>query len=147
MEVAGRSFRNVQGISTTAVRAFFTDANSFGYWLRADRSLLRVPERRFTVDSSAEGRIGRTFAENLGAFGTVRGSLDAHWLPRASGGDYEGPARLRAGATLGRVPFDELFERGVRSDNDLWLRGQAGTTGVREVAAPTPRRSVREKWG
>ena len=108
MEVAGRSFRNLQGISTTAARAFFTDANSFGYWLRADRSLLRVPERRFTVDSSAEGRIGRTFAENLGAFGTVRGSLDAHWLPRASGDDYEVRARLRAGATVGGVPFDEL---------------------------------------
>jgi tetratricopeptide (TPR) repeat protein len=146
MEVAGRSFRNVQGISTTTARAFFTDANSFGYWLRADRSLLRVPERRFTVDSSAEGRIGRTFAENLGAFGTVRGSLDAHWLPRASGDDYEVRARLRAGATLGRVPFDELFELGVERDNDLWLRGQAGTTGGRKGAAPLGRRYLLENW-
>src|ERR1700738_1770799 len=141
VEGAGRSFRNLQGISTTAARAFFTDANSFGYWLRADRSLLRVPERRFTVDSSAEGRIGRTFAENLGASGTVRGSLTAHWLPRASGDDYEVRARLRAGAKLGRVPFDELFELGVERDNDLWLRGQAGTTGGRKGAAPLGRRS------
>jgi hypothetical protein len=107
---------------------------------------LRVPERRFTVDSSAEGRIGRTFAENLGAFGTVRGSLDAHWLPRASGDDYEVRARLRAGATVGRVPFDELFELGVERDNDLWLRGQAGTTGGRKGAAPLGRRYLLENW-
>ena len=146
MEVVGRSFRNLQGISTTAARTFFTDANSFDYWLRADGSLLRVPERRFTVDSSAEGRVGRTFAENLGAFGTVRGSLDAHWLPRASGDDYEVRARLRAGATLGRVPFDELFELGVERDNDLWLRGQAGTTGGRKGAAPLGRRYLLENW-
>jgi hypothetical protein len=146
MEVVGRSFRNLQGINTAAAEAFFTDANSFAYWLRADRALLRVPERRFTVDSSAEGRIGRTFAENLGAFGTVRGSLDAHWLPRASGDDYEVRARLRAGATVGRVPFDELFELGVERDNDLWLRGQAGTTGGRKGAAPLGRRYLLENW-
>src|SRR5258706_97850 len=146
MEVAGRSFRNLQGISTTTARAFFTDANSFGYWLRADRSLLRVPERRFTVDSSAEGRVGRTFAGNLGAFCTVRGSVVAHLLARGSRGGCEVCARLRAGATLGRVPFDELFELGVERDNDLWLRGQAGTTGGRKGAAPLGRRYLLENW-
>src|SRR3984893_2568503 len=52
-EVASRSFRDLQGINTTAEKTSFTDANSFAYWLRADRSLLRVPERRFTLDSSA----------------------------------------------------------------------------------------------
>src|SRR5260221_3976746 len=119
MEVAGRSFRNVQGISTTTARAFFTDANSFGYWLRADRSLLRVPERRFTVDSSAEGRIGPTVAGKLRAFGTVRGSLDAHWLPRDSRVDYDVRARLRAGATLGRVPVDGLVGPCVERDHEL----------------------------
>jgi len=146
MEVASRSFRNLQGINTPAEKAFFTDANSFTYWLRADRSLLRIPERRFTLDSSAEGRIGRTFAQNLGASGTARGSLDAHWLPRAIDDDYEVRARLRAGATLGRVPFDDLFELGVERDNDLWLRGQAGTIGGRKGAAPLGRRYVLANW-
>jgi len=146
MEVASRSFRNLQGINTDAEKVFFTDANSFTYWLRADRSLLRVPEHRFTLDSSAEGRIGRTFAQNLGASGTARGSLDAHWLPRASGDDYEMRARLRAGATVGRVPFDDLFQLGVERDNDLWLRGQAGTIGGRKGAAPLGRRYVLANW-
>jgi len=146
MEVASRSFRNLQGINTTAERTFFTDANSFGYWLRADRALLRVPERRFTLDASAEGGIGRTFAQNLGASGAARGFLDARWLPRASGDDYEMRTRLRAGATVGRVPLDELFQLGVERDNDLWLRGHAGTTGGRKGAAPLGRRYFLANW-
>jgi tetratricopeptide (TPR) repeat protein len=146
MEVASRSFRNLLGITATAEKAFFTDGDSFTYWLRADRSLLRVPERRFTLDASAEGWIGRAFADNLGAFGTARGSLDAHWLPRASGDDYEMRTRIRAGATLGSVPFDELFQLGVERDNDLWLRGHAGTTGGRKGAAPLGRRYFLANW-
>jgi tetratricopeptide (TPR) repeat protein len=146
MEIASRSFRNLPAINSTPEMAFFTNANSFAYWLRADRSLWRIPERRFTLDSSAEGRLTRTFAQNLGASGTVRGSLDAHWLPRATGDDYEVRARLRAGATLGRVPFDELFQLGVERDNDLWLRGHAGTTGSRKGAAPLGRRYFLVNW-
>jgi tetratricopeptide (TPR) repeat protein len=146
MEVAGRSFRNLPSITTTAEKAFFTNANSFAYWLRADRSLLRVPEHRFTLDASAEGRIGRAFADNLGTSGTTRGSLDAQWLPRATGDDYEMRTRVRAGTTVGRVPFDELFQLGVERDNDLWLRGHAGTTGGRKGAAPMGRRYFLASW-
>ena len=146
MEVASRSFRNLPAITTTAEKTFFTGGDSFAYWLRADRSLWRVPERRFTLDVSAEGRIGRTFADNLGAFGTTRGSLDAHWLPRATGDDYEMHTRVRAGATLGSVPFDELFQLGVERDNDLWLRGHAGTNGGRKGAAPLGRRYFLANW-
>jgi tetratricopeptide (TPR) repeat protein len=145
-EIASRSFRNLPVLTTASEKAFFTDANSFSYWLRADRSLWRVPERRFTLDSSAEGRMGRTFAENLGASGTLRGSLDAHWLPRSTGDDYEMRARLRAGATIGRVPFDDLFQLGLERDNDLWLRGQAGTSGGRKGTAPLGRRYVLMNW-
>jgi tetratricopeptide (TPR) repeat protein len=146
MEVAGRSFHNLQGITSSAERTFFTDSNSFGYWLRAERSLLRVPERRFTLEAGAEGRIGRTFAENLGAFGTARGLLDAHWLPRAIGDDYEMRTRVRAGATAGNVPLDELFQLGVERDNDLWMRGHVGTSGGRKGAAPLGRRYFLANW-
>jgi len=145
-EIAGRSFRNLPGITSVAERDFFTDGISFAYWLRAERSLLRVPEHRFTVDSAAEGRIGRTFAANLGAFVTVRGSTDAHWLPRERGDDFEMRMRFRAGATAGAVPFDELFQLGVERDNDLWLRGHAGTSGGRKGAAPLGRRYVLTNW-
>jgi tetratricopeptide (TPR) repeat protein len=145
-EVASRSFRNLPGVSSAAEKTFFADATSFDYWLRAERSLLRVPEHRFTLDAAVEGRIGRVFAENLGAFGTGRGTLDAHWLPRASGDDYEVRTRVRAGATAGNVPLDELFQLGVERDNDLWLRGHAGTSGGRKGAAPLGRRYFLANW-
>src|SRR5260370_19108411 len=119
MEVASRSFRNLPGTTTTAEKAFFTDGDSFAYWLRADRSLWGVPEHRFTLGASAEGRVGRTFADNLGAFRTARGSLDAHWLPRATGDDFELRNRVRAGPTLVRVQFDVLFQLVVERDSAL----------------------------
>jgi hypothetical protein len=145
-EIASRSFRNPPGISSSAERKFFSDAVSFAYWLRAERSLLRVPEHRLTIDTAAEGRIGRTYADNLGAFGTVRGTLDAHWLPRASDDDFEMRTRVRGGSTSGAVPFDELFQLGVERDNDLWLRGHAGTSGGRKGAAPLGRRYFLANW-
>jgi hypothetical protein len=146
MEVANRSFRNLEGISAAAEKAFFTNANSFGYWIRADRWLVRLPEHRFTIDAGSEGRIGRTFSDNLGAFATGRGLLEARWLPRASGDDYEVRAGLRGGATIGNVPLDELFQLGVERDNDLWLRGHAGTSGGRKGAAPLGRRYLLANW-
>ena len=139
-EVSSRSFRNLPGVTSAAEKQFFTDGESVAYWLRAERSLLRVPERRFTLEGAAEGRIGRTFAGNLGAFGSARGSLEAHWLPKARGDDYEMRTRIRTGDTVGSVPFDELFQLGVERDNDLWLRGHAGTTDGRKGAAPLGRR-------
>jgi hypothetical protein len=53
---------------------------------------------------------------------------------------------MRAGATVGDVPFDELFQLGVERDNDLWLRGHAGTTGGRKGAAPLGRRYFLANW-
>src|SRR5262249_62357998 len=111
-EIATRSFRNLEGHTSPSESPFFTDGESLVYWARVDRSLLRVPERRFTLDSEAEFRIGREFADNVGAFGGVRGALKAHWLPRAKGDDYETQTQIRVGEMQGNVPFDELFQLG-----------------------------------
>jgi hypothetical protein len=146
IEVAYRGFRNLQVPTSAAQARFFTDATSFRYWLRLDRSLFRFPERRFKVDASAAAHLGRTFASGLGAFGALRGSLDGRWFPQAKGDDYEFAATLRAGDTLGRVPFDELFQLGVERDNDLWLRGHAGTVGGRKGVAPLGRRYLLANW-
>jgi tetratricopeptide (TPR) repeat protein len=146
MEVANRLFRNLGGHTSSAEKLFFTDSKSLAYWLRTDASLLRVPEHRLTVDGSAEARLGRTFAAGLGAFGTIRGSWKAHWFPRAKGDDYEVQARLRAGDTQGEIPFDELFQLGIERDNDLWLRGHAGTFHGRKGAAPLGRRYLLANW-
>jgi tetratricopeptide (TPR) repeat protein len=145
-EIASRHFRNVSGLASPAGRTFFSDATSVAGWLGVQRTLLRVPERRFTLDSSAEAKGGREFADGLGPFATLRGSLRARWFPLAKGDDYEMQAQVRAGATAGKATLDELFELGIERDNDLWLRGQAGTLDGRKGAAPLGRRFLLSNW-
>jgi len=140
IETSYRAFRNLEGHTSGPEQPFFTDGVLLVAGWRVDRSLLRFPERRFTLDSTAEARLGRQFADNGGAFGTLRGSLNAHWLPRARGDDYETHVGFRAGDTFGQLPFDELFQLGIERDNDLWLRGHAGTSHGRKGAAPLGRR-------
>ena len=145
-EDANRSFRNVAGVVSSAGSPVFYGGNSLAGWLGVERNLMRVPERRFKLDSSAEARAGREFATGLGPFATTRGSLKAQWFPRAKGDDYEMHAQIRAGATAGKVSLDELFQLGVERDNDLWLRGQTGTTDGRKGAAPLGRRYFLANW-
>jgi hypothetical protein len=145
LEVASRTFPNLRRAST-AEKFFFADGESLAYWGRVDRALLRRPERRFTMDSSAEARIGREFVTTVGSFGTLRGSLRARWFPLAKGDDRETQVQLRAGATFGHRPFDELFQLGIERDNDLWLRGHAGTSEGRKGAAPLGRRYFLANW-
>jgi tetratricopeptide (TPR) repeat protein len=145
-EIAHRNFRNLTATLSPSEQSFFTATTSLLAWLGASRSLLRVPERRFTLDTSAELKAGREFANGLGPFGTLRGSLRAHWLPQAQGDDYEMQTRIRAGGTAGKVTIDELFQLGIERDNDLWLRGHSGTRDGRKGAAPLGRRYFLANW-
>jgi len=146
VEFVHRSFRNLEDHTSAAEQPLFADSNSFAYWLGLERSLLRFPENRFTLDSSAEARAGRGFNASLGPFATARGTLQAHWFPRVTGDDYEMQARVRTGGTAGKVPLDELFQLGLERDNDLWLRGQPGTINGRKGAAPLGRRYFLANW-
>jgi tetratricopeptide (TPR) repeat protein len=145
-EIASRNFRNVSALGLPAGRTFFIDATSVAGWVGVQPILMRVPEHRFTLDSSAEVRAGREFADGLGPFATFRGSSRLHWFPRATGDDYEMQALFRAGATAGKATLDELFELGIERDNDLWLRGHAGTLAGRKGAAPLGRRFFLSNW-
>jgi tetratricopeptide (TPR) repeat protein len=145
-EVARRNFRNLVGPLSPSERPFFTATTSVRGWLGASRSLLRLPEHRFTLDTVAELRVGREFANGLGPFASLRGALFAHWLPQARGDDYEMQTRIRTGGTAGKVTIDELFQLGIERDNDLWLRGHAGTTHGRKGAAPLGRRYFLANW-
>jgi tetratricopeptide (TPR) repeat protein len=145
-EAGNRSFRNVSGSLSPAQRTFFTGGNSLAGWVGAERTLLRVPARRFTLDTSLKTTAGREFASALGPFAMVRGSLGAHWFPSAKGDDYEVRGQIRAGAIAGKASLDELFQLGVERDNDLWLRGHAGTIDGRKGAAPLGRRYFLANW-
>jgi len=145
-EIAHRNFRNLLGPLSSSERPFFTATTSLAGWLGVGRSLLRVPERRFTLDTSAELGAGREFANGLGLFASLRGSLFANWLPQAQGDDYQMQTRIRAGGTAGKITIDELFQLGIERDNDLWLRGHAGTTDGRKGAAPLGQRYFLANW-
>jgi len=145
-EVANRNFRNVSAITSASERIFFTGGTSLAAWLGAERSLFRAPERRFRLDSTVQAKAGREFADGLGPFATLRGSLRGDWFPRARGDDYEMQTQIRAGATAGKATLDELFELGIERDNDLWLRGHAGTLDGRKGAAPLGRRFFLANW-
>ena len=146
VEAGNRNFRNLNDATVSVPPPVFNGGSSLAAWLGAQRSLLRAPERRFTLDSSAEASAGREFASGLGPFVTTRGAIHAHWFPRAKGDDYEMRLQIRAGATAGKVSLDELFQLGVERDNDLWLRGHAGAIDGRKGSAPLGRRYFLANW-
>ena len=137
-EYSYRDFRSVAGIPAQAGE-FFTDSSGLDLRASVARSLIRFPERRFSLDATATGELGKFFANPLGKYGRLQGSLAANWLPRAQGDDYETSTVLRAGKTFSQVPFDELFMLGFDRDNDLWMRGHNGLVNGQKGNAPLGR--------
>lgn len=145
-QVIGRRFLNVPaagpatGPAAAAAAPFFAGSATLDSWIEFRRSLVRIPEHRFIVDASANTHFGRGFAHDLGRFGSIGGGAEARWLLHASGDDDVLLVQARGTQLAGRVPLDQLFQLGVERDNDLWLRGHAGTTDGRKGAAPLGRR-------
>lgn len=108
--------------------------------------VLSIPERRLILASLASWRVGRTFTDSLGLFSQGQGSMEARWFPRARGEDFATVGRIRAGATFGNVPFDELFVLGLERDSDLWLRAHIGTEHGQKGSAPIGRSYVLANW-
>ena len=138
VEYSYRTFRNLVAIPAQAA-LFFTNGSAIGLRSGIARSLVRIPERRFTLDANASGEIGTFFATPLGRYGRVEGGVTANWFPQARGEDYEMKADVKAGRTFGSVPFDELFVVGFDRDNDLWLRGHPGLRNGQKGNAPLGR--------
>lgn len=145
VEYSYRKFRNVQGVPPQTA-AFFTNGSAIALRSRVGRSLVRFPERRFTLDSSATGEFGTFFENPLNRYGRIEGSLPVDWFPQAQGEDYEMQGGLRGGRTFGKVPFDELFMLGFERDNDLWLRGHPGLRNGEKGNAPLGRNYVLANW-
>jgi len=140
--VVGRTFRNAGTATTADAQAFFTSGTSEKSWVGVTHTLLRIPERRFTVVGIAQSQFGRGFKSNLGPFGSLGGSLRADWLPHARGDDDTVHFRLRGSELFGTVPLDQLFELGLDRDSPLWLRGHAATVNGEKGRAPLGRRFV-----
>jgi tetratricopeptide (TPR) repeat protein len=142
---AYRRFRDVQNVEP-ADAYFFTDGGSLEYRMRTDYQLFDSPERRLTLSSDAQGSFGKNFAAGLGGFGTIEGSLELRWFPRASGDDYQTTLHFRAGRAFGPATLDQLYELGIEQDNNLWVRGIAGTRHGVKGNAPLGREFVLWNW-
>ena len=142
-EYSYRGFRNLRSVPVP-VASFFTRGSSLALRASVHRSLIRYPERRFTLDSSAKAEFGTFFENPLGKYGRLEGSLAGHWFPQARGDDYELQSQLRAGRTFGQIPFDELFMLGFERDNDLWMRGHPNLASDQKGSAPLGRNFVLE---
>lgn len=140
-EYSYRKFRTLAGIPRQAAQ-FFTSSSGIALRSGVERSLVRFPERRFTLDSGATAEFGKFYANPLGRYGRIEGSLIANWLPQARGEDYETRTSLRAGRTFGQVPFDDLFMLGFDRDNSLWMRGNNGLDDGRKGNAPLGRNYI-----
>jgi hypothetical protein len=140
-EYSYRKFRNPLGIPAQAA-PLFTNGSAIAVRSSVQRFLIRFPEDRFTLDSSATGEIGTFFGGSLNRYARIQGSLQAHWLPESRGNDFETQFGLRAGRTFGNVPFDELFMLGFDRDNDLWMRGHPGLRDGEKGNAPLGRNYI-----
>jgi tetratricopeptide (TPR) repeat protein len=137
-EVSHRDFRSV--IPGTVVTP---NLLAKGYQLKQltqlEAGLWRLPERRLTLEGGASSQVGRIWSQPSHSFEKLQGSLRFHWFPQPQGDDYEIQHRVRAGKTLGEVPFDELFILGLERDNDLEMRAHIGTRDGRKGSAPMGR--------
>jgi tetratricopeptide (TPR) repeat protein len=145
MDVSDRRFRNLPA-GTSAADLVFTNGVAVEVRAHSDYSLLRMPERRFTLGSGVQGTFGNFCAPGFGHFGTLQGSLGAHWFPQARGDDYEVRESVYVGKTFGRVPLDDLFILGLERDNNLPLRAHIGTRDGQKGNAPLGRDYLLSNW-
>jgi len=153
VSLANRSFQDVTlGPETstagalTAQQALFADGWRAQAHTAVDLRLWRLPEQRMTLDSTADWKLGKTWANQGTVFSQAGAGLHWRWLPRAQSGDYEMNTRLRAGTTIGDAPFDALHILGLERDNDLPLRGHIGTRDGRKGSAPLGGKYVLLNW-
>lgn len=144
-EYTDRRYRTLISIPAQA-SPFFTGGSSLALLSTIDRSLIRFPERRFTLDAGASGEVGTFFQKPLGRYARLQGSLAANWFPQAEGEDFHLQARLRAGATFGQVPLDDLFVLGFDRDTNLWMRGYPALYHGQKGNAPLGRDYFLSNW-
>ncbi|HWP41766.1 MAG TPA: tetratricopeptide repeat protein, partial [Blastocatellia bacterium] len=145
VELSHRDLRDV-----TARAALAPELLAQGFQLKhlgqLNYELARVPEKRFSLASSASTQLGRIWSRPSHLFAKLQGLIEARWYPQASGDDFHMQASVRAGKTFGEIPFDELFILGIERDNDLRLRSHIGTRNGRKGSAPLGRNYFLSNW-
>ena len=144
-EVSHRDFRSVEQ-GTVLTPALLASGYQLKQTAEIECTLLRVLERRFTLDAGASSQAARLWSRPTQAFEKLQGGVGWHWMPQAVGNDYALQQRIRAGRTFGQPPFDELFILGLERDNNLPLRGHIGTRDGRKGSAPLGSNYFLSSW-
>jgi tetratricopeptide (TPR) repeat protein len=139
VEFSHRDYRNVMPGSTLTPELVLSGPQ-LKQLAQIHYDLLRLPEHRVTINTSASSQLARIWSQPNHAFAKLQGSLLAHWLPRSAGDDYETESQIRAGGIAGQPPFDEIYMLGMERDNDLWMRAHIGTRDGIKGSAPLGRR-------
>jgi hypothetical protein len=143
-ELSRRDYRNVVP-GTTLPPSVLASGYQLKQQAQFTSTILRIPERRFTVHAGAASDLGRLWSTSQ-SFEKLQGSIGWQWFPRSEGDDYETEHRFRAGKTFGQVPFDELFMLGLERDNNLPMRAHVGTRDGIKGSAPLGRDYVLSSW-
>lgn len=144
-ELSHRDYRNVSA-SQVLTQPMLAAGFQLKQRTRVTANLWRVPAHRFTLHGQASSQLARLWSPHPQTFAKLQGGLGWRWFPRAQGEDYETVNRLRAGETIGQVPFDELFVLGLGPDNHLPMHAHIGTRDGRKGSAPLGRDYLLENW-
>ncbi|MCI0612095.1 hypothetical protein L0244_03815 [bacterium] len=111
-----------QEFTNSSASPLFNDGWVTHYRIGSEFDWLRFLEHRFTVKSSFNGSISKSFGHTSSLFGLLTTETEALWHPQSKGEDYVSRFRIGLGKAFGQVPFDELFILGVKSDTKLLMR-------------------------
>ena len=106
--------------------------SSIRYRATADYDLVRIPERRLTINTEIRAEVGRWFSG--GRFAKLQPSLKLGWFPKQAGPEYYTSLRLSGGIVPSTPYFDEMFCLGLDRDGDLLLRAHPATVDGRKGA-------------
>ena len=145
-EFAERSYRNViTGSSLT--EPLLTPGPELKQSFAIQGHLIRVPERRFSLDGGSSIDVARLWGTSSSS-GSLSGSSSSRnfarfdeslhwsWYPQHSGEKYLIQHAVRAGRSAGQVPFDELSVLGILGDADLPMKAHIATRDGRKGSAP-----------
>ena len=140
--ILGRGWDWSSGLNVVH-RAFsnaLTGGNSISYRTAVHRTMIRIPERRLSVDSLLKLEVGKLFTSPSERFTQLQGDISLNWTPFSRRhDDYITRIRLRSGETFGQLPFDGLFIVGLDRDSDLRLRAHPALRSGQKGAAPMGR--------
>jgi hypothetical protein len=144
-EISHRSYENVLA-GNFLTPQLLTGGAQLKQALSTELTLLRIPERRLTVESGADAAFARLWSASTSDFAQFTGTIGLHWFPQHSGEKYELQHTIGLGKTVGDLPFDELFTLGVLGDTALLMRAHIATHEGQKGSAPLGRNYFLSNW-